>query len=129
MCRAQSYVDQEWIDTFDADNKIVICRECKVPVSIDLMPEETPEALTIENLDRIVIRVQSNDLTGWTTISARDASDMQFEVWAQSRLDVRGSDGSWSLEERADFCDVLWRDGHLNLMDKDAIEETYDENN
>ncbi len=81
---------------------------------------EEKETVTVDDLDRIFIRVQDDDSAQWLTINAKEASDIQFNTWAKSRMQIQSGDMPWSLEERADFCNLLWQANALAMLKKDA---------
>lgn len=78
------------------------------------------EPVTVDDLDRIFIRAQDDDSAAWKTVSAREATDLQFDTWAKSRMQIQGDDLPWTLEERADFCNGLWQAGALHMLKKDV---------
>lgn len=81
------------------------------------------EQLTADDLDRVFIRAQ-NEQREWKTVSAREATDQQFDTWAKSRMPIQGDDAPWSLTERADFCNQLYQQGELVVLKKGV---TFDE--
>ena len=83
------------------------------------MEEQERETLTSEDLDRVFLRAQ-DDQGKWVSISAREATDKQFDTWAKSRMPIQGEDAPWSPVERADFCNTLWQAGALHILKKDV---------
>ena len=81
---------------------------------------EERETLTKDDLHRVYIRVQEDDSQRWISISAKEASDCQFDAWARSRMQILGGSGPWSPEERADFCNQLYQAGVLCILKKDV---------
>lgn len=82
------------------------------------MPEET---LTTDDLKRVFIRAQTKD-GKWASIHCAEATDLQFDTWAHSRIEIQGGHDAWSMRERADFCNMLYQSGMLHILKKD-IEE------
>lgn len=64
--------------------------------------------LTVDDLDRVFFRAQ-DEQGKWGAISAKDATDAQFQTWAESRIPIQGENASWGQEERADFCHTLYQ--------------------
>jgi hypothetical protein len=83
--------------------------------------EYMPEQLTADDLDRVFIRAQVDGR--YRSISAREATDQQFDEWAKSRVTIRGDAAPWDLAERADFCDRLYQQGALHILKKDVVIE------
>ncbi len=82
----------------------------------------TSETVTVDDLDRIFFRAQ--DETGkWGTIDAKEATDIQFDTWIRTRIQIEGDTEPWSLEERADVCNRLWQRHELVMMRKDISDE------
>jgi hypothetical protein len=109
-CLTQRYADQAFMDALNASNgkKIVSCANCKVRVFIDLIPEDAPTALIVEDLANIFILVK--DVEGKRVhISATEATNEQFNAYAESCMPIHGNNGIWLPEERVDFLDVLRR--------------------
>ena len=79
---------------------------------------DNKETLTKDDLDRIFIRAE-DEQGCWSSISVKDATDKQFDVWAKSRMPIQGEDESWGLAERADFCNMLWQAGALHIIKRD----------
>lgn len=70
---------------------------------------DIPEHITIAHLHLVFFRGQGQD-GRWGAVSADTATDQQFGEWAHSRLRIDNDDGRpWSAEERAEFCDLLYR--------------------
>ncbi len=82
-----------------------------------------PEQLTPDDLDRIFIRVQSDDSAAFSNVSIKEASDLQFDTWAKTRMQIKGSDTLWNAEERADFCNRLYQQGELAVIKKEAMDK------
>ena len=82
------------------------------------MPEER-ETVTPDDLDRIFIRAQ-DEQGHWKSISVKEATDAQFDMWARSRMPIVGPSDPWPPEERADFCNQLWQAGALHMLKKDV---------
>lgn len=80
---------------------------------------EQQETLTVDDLSRVYIRVQKDDSAEFENVSCFPATDLQFDVWAKSRMAIEG-EGPWSMEERAVFCDQLYQAGMLHILKKDA---------
>jgi len=83
---------------------------------------EREEILTPEDLKRVFIRAQ-DEQGHWKSINCYESTDTQFDTWAKSRIEIQG-EGTWSLNERADFCDHLYQMGALHVIKKDV---TFDE--
>src|SRR5205807_9079822 len=81
-----------------------------------IMSEER-ETLTKNDLNRVFIRTQ-DDKGEYVNISCHEATDKQFDIWARSRMEIQGSDGPWSPEERADFCNQLYQAVALSILKK-----------
>ena len=75
------------------------------------------EVLTSEDLNRVFIRAQQDD-GKWVSIHAGEATDTQFDTWARTRMAIEGTEGPWSLAERADFCNQLYQQGALHVLKK-----------
>jgi hypothetical protein len=80
-----------------------------------IVPEEV---LTIDDLDRVYIRCQKDDSAEFGSVNCKEATDLQFDTWAKSRMTITGDDGPWSLEERATFCNQLYQAGELVILKK-----------
>lgn len=78
------------------------------------------ETLTVDDLNRVYIRAQKDDGSGYENIHVGEASDKQFDTWAKSRIRIEGAPGPWSMEERARFCDMLYQAGGLHILKKDV---------
>ncbi len=77
------------------------------------------ERLTADDLERVFFRAQ--DISGkWGSINAKEATDAQFQVWAESRIAIQGEETPWTLEERANFCDMLYQAGGLSILKKES---------
>lgn len=76
------------------------------------------ETLTVQDLNRVYIRVQKDDSSEWVNVNCLEASDLQFDTWAKSRMPIQGDDNPWSMEERADFCNQLYQTGALTILKK-----------
>jgi hypothetical protein len=84
------------------------------------------ETLTKDDLNRIFIRAQ-DERGKWDSISIEEATDKQFQEWANSRMTIVGEDMAWPPEERADFCDRLWQDNALTILKKEVPEVAKEE--
>ena len=84
------------------------------------MNEQQQEIVTIDDLDRIFIRAKAGDSERYVSVSVKEASDLQFDTWAKSRVEIQGEDEPWGLEERADFCNRLWQNGELVMLKKES---------
>lgn len=78
--------------------------------------------LTSEDLDLIFLRAQ-DEVGKWKSISAKEASDLQFDTWAKTRMPIQGEDAPWTPAERADFCNALWQAGGLHMLKRDGEDE------
>lgn len=82
------------------------------------MDKQTPrETLTPDDLNRVYFRAQ-DDQGHWQNVSADEASDKQFDIWAKSHIPIEGDDAPWSSNERAHFCNMLWQAGALHILKK-----------
>lgn len=80
---------------------------------------ETPTHITTTDLDLVFFRAQDSD-GRWITISAKNATSAQFDTWIKTRIEIQGPDLPWGYEERADICDLLYQDGELVILRRDA---------
>jgi len=80
--------------------------------------QQQQEIVTIDDLDRIFIRAKADDSERYVNLSVKEASDLQFDTWAKSRVQIQGEDEPWGLAERADFCNRLWQNGELVMLKK-----------
>lgn len=110
ICNTQRYADQSFMDVLNAPygKKVVSCSNCKVSVFIDLIPEDAPIALTVADLPNIFILVKNAEEKK-AHVSATDATNEQFNAYAESCMPIHGNNGIWLPEERVDFLDVLRR--------------------
>ena len=84
--------------------------------------EEPRETVTVDDLNRIFIRA-IDEHGKWGNVNCKEASDLQFDTWAKSRMPIQGEDAPWSLKERASFCNILWQAGALHMLKKDMEDE------
>lgn len=77
--------------------------------------------LTTDDLDLIFIRAQDDDSAQWRSISAKEASDLQFDTWAKSRIAIQGEDAPWTPDERANFCNMLWQADALVMLKREVV--------
>lgn len=78
------------------------------------------ELVTVDDLDRIFIRVQDERGT-YVNVHVKEATDIQFANWAASRMTIEDDIyDPWPLEERAIFCNDLWQAGQLVMLRKDV---------
>lgn len=68
------------------------------------------EILGEEDLRHVFIEVP----TVWRTVSCADATDEQFDAWAESQMQVLRDRPSWPAEKRARFCNLLNQYGVLS---------------
>lgn len=78
--------------------------------------------LTSEDLDLIFLRAQ-DEAGKWKSVSAKDATDTQFDTWAKTRMPIQGEDAPWPPAERADFCDALWQTDGLVMLKRNVDDE------
>ena len=83
------------------------------------MPEQERQTLTKDDLNRVFIRVQNDD-GSFSNVDCNCATSKQFDTWARGRMQIQGGFGLWSPEERADFCNQLYRAGALAVLKKDV---------
>ena len=86
------------------------------------MAEETKEAVTVADLERIFIRAQTPQ-GRWVSINCTRATDIQFDAWIRTRIAVQGDDTRWEPQDRATVCDILWQAGALHMLTKEGAEE------
>jgi hypothetical protein len=84
-----------------------------------MMESTEKETLTADDLDRVCFRAE-DEHGHWESISAKEATDKQFDTWAKSRIPIQGEDKPWSPVERADFCNMLWQVDSLVILKKDV---------
>ena len=75
--------------------------------------------LTSEDLDLVFLRAQDEE-RHWKSISAKEATNLQFDIWAKSRIEIQGEDAPWSPDERANFCNMLWQADALVILKRDV---------
>jgi hypothetical protein len=73
------------------------------------------EPLTRDDLDRISFRAEADDSADFVDVTARTASDLQFDAWAKFCAIIKGQSRPWSLEERVRFCNQLYQQDALEL--------------
>lgn len=78
------------------------------------MSEKIP--LIEEDLNRIFLDVKGED-GYWINVSAKDATDLQFDTWIRHRI-IAGPSVAWGLSERRDVCDMLWQDSRIAMRPK-----------
>lgn len=84
-------------------------------------PEPLPPVITESDLSRVMI-VYYDRQKRPHRVTASEATDTQFDAWARTRMFVGGYAGPWSMEERAEFCQVLHRVGRLTLRPESSRE-------
>ncbi len=84
------------------------------------MSEHMKRQLTSEDLDLIFLRAQDDDSAEWHSISAQEATNLQFDTWAKTRIEIQGEDAPWSPDERANFCNMLWQADALVMLKRDV---------
>lgn len=86
-----------------------------------------PRTLGVDDLKRVFIRAQDSN-GDWGSFSVDEVSSAQFDRWARSRTDqIVETDAqaeTWTLEERADFCNWLRQAGALHILKDEAEEPT-----
>lgn len=81
---------------------------------------EKPETLTAEDLDRVFFRAQDTE-GHWKTVSAKDATDAQFEAWITTRINVHSDPGDpWTPEARVNILNIVQKQQTLYMLKKDA---------
>ncbi len=130
ICQEKRYVSQEFTDliTFlrstesEIDIEAVLPRHktCNAIMEMRLLTEKERDMVTVDDLERVFFRAQADDSARWVNVSAKEASNRQFDAWAKSRIEIQGDDAPWELSERADFCNMLWQSDALVMLKKDV---------
>lgn len=122
-CQQRRYIEQPLVVTLGTTQALTgvetICVRhipCNIAMTLAVFPENVPDPLTPDDLDRIFFRAQ-DEQGAEVRVDAKSATDAQFAAWARSHIAVTGDeDLPWSPVERADFCDRLWLAGAIRLL-------------
>lgn len=125
VCRQRCYIEQPLVAALGtaqvmAGVEKVFLRHipCDTAMTLVVLPENAPDPLTPDDLDRIFFRAE-DEQGAEVRVDAKSATDAQFATWAASHIAITGDEKlPWPPVERADFCDQLWLAGAIRLLKK-----------
>lgn len=122
-CQQRRYIEQPFVAALGTAQAMAGVEKvfprhipCNIAMILVAFPENVPDPLTPDDLDRIFFRAH-NEQGVEVRVDAKSATDAQFAAWAASHIAITGDqDLPWSAVERADFCDRLWLAGEIHLL-------------